>query len=443
MTFSDHVIGPAIQASLLHRLGVNEVGGYNFLFLGSFVLCGLTTTWVLRRAGIGLAAAILGGIMFAFSPYRSDQRAHLQVLLMQWIPLMLWLWHRLLEETDAAARRRVRSGLRPARHRRHVPRLPRPLRARDPAAPAPRSLARARRMRARCACWCPRCVVCGALAAAIFVPYVVARRNPTSSAASATSATTARRSLSYLAVSPDNVAWGALLGRLARPENQLFAGLVATVLAILGVRALWLRPPRPAGAGGRTADAAARRRWRRQSRQRAPAARCSRSCSSSAAPASCSATLTTLASAADARPRPASRLRCSDTCRRVAACRRLRGTAWLLLVAALARRVAAAAAAPTSSRWERGLFLVGLFFALLALPVVFAPLQRVVPGLDGLRVPTRVYPFVSFALVFFAARGLDHLLARAQGARRAADRWRWSLSCSSSSCATACLGTGG
>ena len=99
MTLSDHVIGPAIQASLLHRLGVNEVGGYNFLFLSSFVLCGLTTTWVLRRAGVGLPAAILAGIMFAFSPYRSDQRAHLQVLLMQWIPLMLWLWHRLLEET--------------------------------------------------------------------------------------------------------------------------------------------------------------------------------------------------------------------------------------------------------------------------------------------------------------------------------------------------------
>ena len=54
MTFSDHVIGPAIEASLLHRLGVNQVGGYNFLFLGSFVLCGLTTTWVLRQAGIGL-----------------------------------------------------------------------------------------------------------------------------------------------------------------------------------------------------------------------------------------------------------------------------------------------------------------------------------------------------------------------------------------------------
>jgi hypothetical protein len=93
------------------------------------------------------------------------------------------------------------------------------------------------------------------------------------------------------------------------------------------------------------------------------------------------------------------------------------GAAWLVL----SRRWRGAwPLLPTSasSHWERGLFLVGLFFALLALPVVFAPLQRLIPGFDGLRVPTRVYPFVSFALVYFAARGLDSVLARARGRRR-------------------------
>jgi hypothetical protein len=74
----------------------------------------------------------------------------------------------------------------------------------------------------------------------------------------------------------------------------------------------------------------------------------------------------------------------------------------------------------SSSRWERGLLLIGLAFALLALPVVFAPLQRLVPGLDGLRVPTRAYPFVSFALAYFAARGLDRLLAPVNARRRRA-----------------------
>jgi hypothetical protein len=72
------------------------------------------------------------------------------------------------------------------------------------------------------------------------------------------------------------------------------------------------------------------------------------------------------------------------------------------------------------SRWERGLVLIGLFFFLLPFPVVFAPLARVVPGLDGMRVPTRVYPFLSFALALLAARGIDWILARLPPPRRPA-----------------------
>ena len=75
-----------------------------------------------------------------------------------------------------AARRGVRSGLRAARHRRHVPRLPDALRARDPAAPASRSPARAP-VAARAAGACAHRSVCALLAAAIFVPYVLARRD--------------------------------------------------------------------------------------------------------------------------------------------------------------------------------------------------------------------------------------------------------------------------
>ena len=242
MTLSDHVIGPAIQASLLHRLGVNEVGGYNFLFLGSFVLCGLTTTWVLRRAGIGLPAAILAGIMFAFSPYRSDQRAHLQVLLMQWIPLMLWLWHRLLEETTP--RRAAAFAIVYALHvtggmylaylvhfalaillLQHLDRW--------------RTLAAWRSLRVLVpTVWCSAALWrrrSSLLTSSPAATYHLERGIGDVGYYGATL-------LSYLAIGTDNVAWGALLGRLVRPENQLFAGLVATVLAIVGVRLLWLRP---------------------------------------------------------------------------------------------------------------------------------------------------------------------------------------------------------
>ena len=56
--------------------------------------------------------------------------------------------------------------------------------------------------------------------------------------------------------------------------------------------------------------------------------------------------------------------------------------------------------------------LSGLVCFALAHPIVYVPLMHVLPGLDGMRVPTRFAAFVSLAVVHFAARGTDYLLAR-------------------------------
>jgi hypothetical protein len=60
--------------------------------------------------------------------------------------------------------------------------------------------------------------------------------------------------------------------------------------------------------------------------------------------------------------------------------------------------------------WARGLALAGLVCFALSFAPVYVPLARVVPGLSGMRVPARFYAFVSLALVYFAARGVDLLL---------------------------------
>jgi hypothetical protein len=413
MTYSDHMIGPAMQASLLHRLGVNQVGGYNFLYLGSFVLCGLTTIWVLRQAGIGLPAAILAGIMFAFSPYRSDQRAHLQVLLMQWIPLLLWLWHRLLEETTPRRALafigvyflHVTGGMYLAYFvhfafaillLQHVDRW--------------RSLAAWRSLRVLA----PTLAVCLGTAAAIFMPYVIARRGDDFVRGIGDAGYYGATLLSYFSIGIDNVAWGALLGRLARPENQLCAGLVTTALAVLGVRLLWRRQrAQLARVGG-------------QAMRRLGAASAGRAVGERervvlgvllflAVVGFLLGDATTLTAASILAPGlvPDRLLGYLPAALLVFGC----GAAWFLL-SRLWRGEWPLMPTSALSRWDRGLFFVGLFFALLALPVVFAPLQRLVPGFDGMRVPTRVYPFTSFALVYFAARGLDSVLARTQDRRR-------------------------
>jgi hypothetical protein len=412
MAFSDHVLGPAVQTRLLHRLGSNEVGGYNFLFLGSFVLSGLTTSWVVRRAGAGLPASILAGIMFAFSPYRFDQRAHLQVLLMQWIPLVLWLWHRLLEEP--VARRalpfvavyalHVTGGMYLAYFLhfalailllQHLDRWR--------ALVAPRALG----------VLIPTLLACAATAAAIFVPYLLARSQYDLGRSLGHIGYYGATLTSYLSIGTDNVAWSGLLARFVRPENQLFAGLVATALGVIGVRALWSRPRtmlyRVGGQAVKRLDPDRQVFVVGQRQRIVLALLLFLTCAGFVL-----GDVTTLTDAQEIEPGlvpawlagylPAALLALGGGGSWLLLSRRWRGE-WPLLP-------------PSPSRWEGGLFLIGLFFALLPFPVVFASLARVIPGLDGMRVPTRGYPFLSFALVYFAARGLDWALARAQGGRR-------------------------
>jgi hypothetical protein len=76
----------------------------------------------------------------------------------------------------------------------------------------------------------------------------------------------------------------------------------------------------------------------------------------------------------------------------------------------------------TADPWARGIALSGLICFALSFARVYVPLDHVIPGLSGMRVPARFYAFVSLTIVFFAARGIDALLARLPGpqSRRAA-----------------------
>ncbi|HYN23275.1 MAG TPA: hypothetical protein VE078_20110, partial [Thermoanaerobaculia bacterium] len=98
LALSDHLLGPAAQLALFEKVVPNAIAGYNFLFFTSFVLAGLAVCWIVRRSGASWTAAVLAGAMFAFSPFRIGQLNHLQLLLVQWVPLTLWFWDRLLAE---------------------------------------------------------------------------------------------------------------------------------------------------------------------------------------------------------------------------------------------------------------------------------------------------------------------------------------------------------
>jgi hypothetical protein len=72
---------------------------------------------------------------------------------------------------------------------------------------------------------------------------------------------------------------------------------------------------------------------------------------------------------------------------------------------------------PAGDPWLRGIALSGLACCALTFPIVYLPLARIVPGLDGMRSPARFYAFVSLAVALFAARGIDAFLERLRSAR--------------------------
>jgi len=392
-TFSDHLLGPAAFATLFTAVIPNPLAFYNILLLGSFVLCGFTTWFVLRRSGLGAAAAFLGGCMFAFSPFRWDQLSHLQVLLMQWIPVTLWSWDRLL--AAPTWRRAVPFVLFYALHVTggcylgymiHYPLLV-ILLVRAPA------LWRSGRVRQTLAVLIPVGALAALLLATIFLPYL---RTAQKQARMPVEILDYGASLaSYVTLTGQNLYAGWWSARWQRPENTLFAGVLPTVLALL---AAW-------------------RGWRRlRTPPRRPLLRSQR------------ALLLVLAGLAAGAwvlgelrvwypfvGLPAPDLELLSRHRLgvfalVAALlaltlRRLWGGNWPLRLGDL-------------DPWKRGVLLSGILCFLLTFPLLYLPLMRVIPGLAGMRVPARFYAFVSFSLVFFAACELDRCLRALAPARR-------------------------
>ncbi len=62
---------------------------YNLVRLLTFLVSALTAFWLARELGVSEWIALVAGALFAFSPIRTDQVAHLSTLGTQWWPLVL------------------------------------------------------------------------------------------------------------------------------------------------------------------------------------------------------------------------------------------------------------------------------------------------------------------------------------------------------------------
>lgn len=102
--YQDSLLGLAPLAMPLLLLSGNLPLTYNVLFLLSFVLCGwfafLFVRYLLRvAAGASVTpyssgAAVLGGVIYAFLPFKMSHLGHLNLLSSEWLPLIFLFWER-------------------------------------------------------------------------------------------------------------------------------------------------------------------------------------------------------------------------------------------------------------------------------------------------------------------------------------------------------------
>jgi hypothetical protein len=97
LAYSEHLTAQAIQILPVYVLSGNPILCYNALFLSTFVLSGLGMFLLVRELTDSRSAAFIGGLAYAFAPYRFGSIPHLQVLSSAWMPLALLGFRRFFE----------------------------------------------------------------------------------------------------------------------------------------------------------------------------------------------------------------------------------------------------------------------------------------------------------------------------------------------------------
>ncbi len=108
--YSEHMLVPGLMGAPLSWTGVDPVIVYNVLViaglaLSSWAMCLLLIAWTGSTA-----AGIVAGLLYAFNAHLLTRFAHLQALHVEFLPLALWAFDRVLAGTRDANATETRSG---------------------------------------------------------------------------------------------------------------------------------------------------------------------------------------------------------------------------------------------------------------------------------------------------------------------------------------------
>jgi len=89
LALSEHLYGIALFCFPLYAAGLGVITVYNLAMLAGFSFSGYAMYLLCRSATGSVMAAAVGGIFFAFNPWRFTHLSHLQHMWAGWLPLML------------------------------------------------------------------------------------------------------------------------------------------------------------------------------------------------------------------------------------------------------------------------------------------------------------------------------------------------------------------
>jgi hypothetical protein len=240
LAFSDAMVVEGLIAAPLLWAGVRPVLVHNLLLLGAVVASALGISVLVERLTQNRAAAVVAGVIFAFAPYRFEHYMHMELQWTVWMPWAFWAVHRTIDsgrwlhglQAGAFVALQMLSSVYYGIFLATV----------LPMASGLLLLSVTRRHAFRAF----KALALGGVAAAIIcgvyaLPYHAAREQVGRRSIHDIVRFSARPS-DYLVATPDNRIYGSDF--IGRSERRLFPGLLAPLLAIIG---LLLRPPTRSG----------------------------------------------------------------------------------------------------------------------------------------------------------------------------------------------------
>ena len=102
LAFSEGNIVEGVIGAPVWLLTKNPYTTHNVVFLFAFAQSFIATYYLVRRLTGDRRAAIIAGVMFAYCPFAFVRQAHIQLLMIGFLPWCLLAWHRFLDRTSIA-----------------------------------------------------------------------------------------------------------------------------------------------------------------------------------------------------------------------------------------------------------------------------------------------------------------------------------------------------